>query len=118
MPKINNEYINLHKYNLNKYNDDHEKEKKFKLMVDNSKTTNIIKLLELSESLYNKGYSCLDLINMIENDEKIEINKKYKILCYFDKVKSEFRNEKLLLFINLYFLKFRFTIDLENIIFI
>ena len=118
LPKINNEYINLHKYNLNKYNNDHEKEKKFKSIVDNSKTTNIIKLLELSENLYNKGYSCLDLINMIENDENIETNKKYKILCYFDKIKSEFRNEKLLLFINLYFLKFRFTIDLENIIFI
>ena len=55
---------------------------------------------------------------MIENDEKIEDNKKYKILCYFDKVKSELRNEKLLLFINLYFLKFRFIVDLENIIFI
>ena len=118
LPNINNEYINLHKYNLNKYNDEQEKENKFKTIVTNTKTENIIKLLELSDNLYNKGYSCLDLINMIENDEKIEDNKKYKILCYFDKVKSELRNEKLLLFINLYFLKFRFIVDLENIIFI
>ena len=70
--------------------------------MKNLKLQNIIKLLELSNDLYNKGYSCLDLINMIENDENLEINKKYKILCYFNKIKSELRNEKLLLFIILY----------------
>ena len=118
LPNINNKYINLHEYNLNTYNYNEEKQEKFKNIVTNYKNENIINLLKLSNNLYNRGYSCLDLINMIEQDEKIEYSKKYKILCYFDKIKSELRNEKLLLFIILYFLKFRFSVDLENIIFI
>ena len=64
LPKINNEYINLHNYNLNKYNDDHEKEKKFKAIVDNSKSTNIIKLLELSKIIYHQIIGEKEILKM------------------------------------------------------
>jgi hypothetical protein len=69
---------------------------------------NIIKLVN---KLYEKGYSGLDLLNSIEkrattitNSE--ELLKTYTNLMLFNKVKSEFRNEKLFMtfiLITLYF---------------
>jgi len=70
--------------------------------------------IDLVEILYNKGFSCLDIINYIEQDKK-NINKNL-FLVYFDVIRTEFRNEKLLMIkiLNLYFM--RKKIDLENIL--
>lgn len=75
-------------------------------------------LLEFIIKIYDKGYSALDLIEIIENDLiSVEEDRKYEILITFAKIKKEFRNEKMLLFfiINFVWLDSRF--NLENITF-
>ena len=68
--------------------------------------------------LYEKGYSSIDLIRYIEKNANIEELKKYEYLITFQKVKREFRNEKILMLFILYFLVFRSELTLENISFI
>ena len=68
--------------------------------------------------LYEKGYSSIDLIRYIEKHANIDELKKYEYLITFQKVKREFRNEKLLMLFILYFLVFRSELTLENISFI
>ena len=67
------------------------------------------------EHLYEKGYNCIDLINIIQKLDIDEV-KQLQIKIYFDKIKKEFRNEKLLLLNLLIFL--RSSYNLENIVFI
>ena len=57
-----------------------------------------IKMVDLAVDFYEKGLSCLDVIKWIENTEFINGIKKSEILVTFDKVKSEYRCEKLLFF--------------------
>jgi transcriptional/translational regulatory protein YebC/TACO1 len=57
-------------------------------------------IIKLVNKLYEKGYSSLDLMNLIEkNSHKItdseDLLKIYTQLMLFNKVKTEFRNEKL-----------------------
>ena len=68
--------------------------------------------------LYERGYSSIDLIRYIEKHANIDELKKYEYLITFQKVKREFRNEKLLMLFILYFLVFRSELTLENISFI
>jgi hypothetical protein len=78
-----------------------------------------IHLMQLSETLYEKGFSALDLIKLVEqtaldgtDDHRITT---YELLMAFSGVKREFRNEKLLILFILYFMHFRSEIDLKNI---
>ena len=78
-----------------------------------------IDLMHLSETLYEKGFSALDLIKIVEqtvmdgtDDDRITT---YELLMAFSGVKREFRNEKLLILFILYFMHFRSEIDLKNI---
>jgi hypothetical protein len=54
-------------------------------------------MVELATEFYEKGISCLDLIKWIENTNRMSELKKCDVLMYFDKIKSEYRCEKLLL---------------------
>ena len=54
--------------------------------------------MEISEEWYNEGISCLDLVNILKEDESLDKNLKYKTSMCFEKIKSEYRNEKLLMF--------------------
>ena len=77
-------------------------------------------LIKLSENLYEKGLSAIDLIDYLENNKinHISLSKKYEIIIFFYKIKKDFRNEKLLLFKLLYFIFLRYDVSLENISFI
>ena len=68
------------------------------------------------EKLYDKGYSGMDLIDIIDNEKTIQKENKYLYLLYFDKIRSEYRNEKLFMFVilNLFFM--RKNLNLENIL--
>jgi hypothetical protein len=68
--------------------------------------------------LYDKGYSSIDLIRYIEKNANLDELKKYEYLITFQKIKREFRNEKILMLFILYFLVFRSELTLENISFI
>ena len=69
----------------------------------------------LSEKLYEKGYSSLDLLNYIETQSWIDITKRYELLVCIQKIKKEFRNEKLLFLFILNFIFIRSNFNLENI---
>jgi DNA polymerase III delta prime subunit len=75
-------------------------------------------LFDFIIKIYEKGYSALDLIEIIEN-ELIEINedRKHEILITFVKIKKEFRNEKMLLFFIINFVWLDSRINLENMTF-
>jgi hypothetical protein len=100
-------------------------------------------IMTLAEDLYERGYSALDIIALLEsepdpfsshdtdanNDDGDAVGvdigerderalKKYELLIAFSRVKREFRNEKLLILFILYFMRFRSELDLKNITFI
>ena len=66
------------------------------------------------EKIYERGYCGIDLINIIEKDEKTK--NKYFYLIYLDKIRSEFRNEKLFMFLILNLFYMRKNLNLENIL--
>ena len=127
-PIINGQIINLHKYNLNqvfKMKDnktqrlDSLKKELLKLVNKNCK---LEMLIELCNKLYEKGYSALDILALLENqkflEEIISLEKRYELLICFNRVKKEFRNEKLLILFILNFTFLSSELCLENISFI
>ena len=77
-----------------------------------------LELFDFIVKMYEKGFSGLDVIYLIENDMiSVGEDRKYEILITFEKIKKEFRNEKMILFfiINFTFLDSR--MNLENMTF-
>ena len=106
--------INLYKYNLNQtFNLKTQKKtriewlkKELNPLFNSSNTTNnnnnnTIDAIQMSTKLYEKGYSGLDLIELVENHSNclpnITEEKRYELLITFHKVRKEFKNEKLLM---------------------
>jgi iron complex outermembrane receptor protein len=126
-PVYNGKSINLYQHNLNntfKFKETKttrgewlkkELEKFEKEKTD--KNLNI-KVMDLSNKLYEKGYSGLDIIQLLENHKNftdICDCKRYELLISFNKVRKEFRNEKLLLFFMMNFLLLDLDYNLQNI---
>lgn len=102
----NGKVINLHQLKMNNnmcYNRKQQEEhqwinNKINNTIINNDNDNIhINLLELSVEFYENGLSCLDLIKWIENNDKMNGKNKTELLMTFDKIKPEYRCEKLLL---------------------
>ena len=126
-PVINGAIVNLYKYNLNNlFNMKDVKMarlealKKELLKTVNKKIT-IDKLMGLCSKLYEKGYSGLDIIQLLENHKFLEtslsVEKRYELLIAFNRVRKEFRNEKLLMLFILNFVFLSSELSLENISF-
>lgn len=69
-------------------------------------------LLVLANTIYEKGLSCLDFIHWLENNDKIDEIHKASAIVYFDKIKSEYRSEPMLLFTILDYLYIRDNKDI------
>ena len=126
-PVINGSIVNLYKYNLNNlFNMKDVKTarlealKKELLKTVNKKIT-IDKLMGLCSKFYEKGYSGLDIIQLLENHKFLEttlsVEKRYELLIAFNRVRKEFRNEKLLILFILNFVFLSSELSLENISF-
>jgi DNA polymerase III delta prime subunit len=117
IPVLPNNALNLHQYQLEKNFDifkvNKQKKVKFKGMFDKIKKDNIA---DIAEKLYEKGYSALDLVEYIK-ELKINDAKKYEYLVFIQKIKKEFRDEKVLMLSILNFLLIRSDDNLENISF-
>jgi DNA polymerase III delta prime subunit len=110
-PVIKGKKVNLHKHNIQStFNVTEASDKKMyrwfdkvfqPLQLECAAKATIQDLMELANKLYEKGYSGLDLMKYIEQTKTTDDIKKYQMLLVFNKIKREFRNEKLLL---LYFL--------------
>jgi len=76
-------------------------------------------LIALADKLHERAYSSIDLLRWLEArpDSEIPSDKKYEKLIAFQKVRHEFRNEKLLMLFMLHFMLFRSDASLENISF-
>ena len=86
-PVINNVKVNLYIHNKNltsKYNLD--REKWLHKFLKNLKINNNLELINISNKLYNKAYSGIDIIDYFEHSQCENI-KKYKLLLAFNKVK-------------------------------
>ena len=117
-PDVNGETVNLHRYNLEQaftsiQNDEKQKRAKFKIEIEKLKKKC---LPEISNKLYEKGYSCLDIVEYIK-DLKITEEKKFEYLVFIQKIKKEFRDEKLLMACVLNFILISSDYNLENISF-
>lgn len=147
-PIIHNEEINLHQYHLNHLNHiikneeidgidgingiDKKETKPYSLdplkkqlkLISIKKKNDELKvkdLIHLSSQFYEKGYSGLDIITLLENhkfmEKEIRIEKRYELLICFHKIIKEIRNEKIILFFILNFLFLSLDCCLENIFF-
>jgi len=103
--------INLYKYNiLQNFNIEDHKQRRIDYLKRNIQQTILInqnnetldyeinenELFEFIIKIYEKGYSALDLINLIENNLiYTDEDRKHEILLSFEKIRKELRNEKM-----------------------
>ena len=83
----------------------------------NNKNDITINLTTITNDLYEKGYSGIDIISYLENSDDFEPIRKYQMILLFNKIKNDFRNEKLFILFILNFIVLRSDYDLENISF-
>ena len=125
-PVVNGEPVNLYKYNLNELFKTKEfKQQKINLLskelVKINKKITLDELINLCTKFYEKGYSALDILTLLENpkflDNIIDLKKRYELLICFNRVRIEFRNEKFLILFILNFIFISSELSLENISF-
>lgn len=125
-PYINGYIINLYKHNLNEV----FKMKELKIqknillskeLIKINKNTTLENLMNVCKKLYEKGYSALDVLSLLSNPNFlkgiISDEKRYELLICFNRVRKEFRNEKLLFLFILNFIFISSELCLENISF-
>lgn len=130
-PSIDGKVINLYKHNITKtfhMMDIHVQrldslKREIMKHANKHKTEKMTErdLIDLSSKLYEKGYSALDFLSLLENPKFMESYitnvKRYELLICFNKVRREFRNEKMLFLFMFHFLFLSSNISLENISF-
>lgn len=126
-PINNNVSINLYKYTLEKtFNLKQIKNKKIEslkkeLNKNMIRDINSLVLLNFVSKLYEKGYSGLDLIKLLEEETNfihLSYTKRYELLVAFNRVRKEIRNEKILMNFILHFIYVDSNEYLNNISFI
>ena len=130
-PEYNGKIINLYKYNIErtfKLTDIKSQRSEWlkkelnkfgnsKMQTNNSLDTETLQLFVTK--LYEKAYSALDIIELIENNcFNLDNERKYELLIAFSKIRKEIRNEKLLLIFMINLIFFDKTTSLENMTFI
>lgn len=125
-PEYKGKPINLYQYNLEKtfkltsvktLRNDWLKKEIQKTLVE--QTISDTELIGFVTKLYEKAYSALDVIKLLENGFFVlTMEKRYELLIAFNKVRKEFRNEKLLLLFIINFVFLDKETSLENISFI
>ena len=127
------ETINLYRYNISKtFNLDSELSKRIVWLkkeldkVNNKKNISLDELTAISVKLYEKGYTGMDIIHILENASKggknnvfdnVSHDKICELLFTFNKVRKEFRSEKIFILFILNFLFLSSDLSLENIAF-
>jgi DNA polymerase III delta prime subunit len=126
-PVINGTVVNLYKYNLAEtFNMKAIKNNRLDLLkkeISSQKFDTITSgdLMSFCGKLYEKGYSGLDVIQLLENprflDQSITNDRRYELLITFSRVRKEFRNEKLMMLFMFNSLFLNRDLSLENISF-
>jgi replication-associated recombination protein RarA len=108
----NNDAVNLHQHNIyNAYTQHQQHQHRGELdELFNKNVYTHSELADISNHLYDHGISCMELMRWIQTCEKWDSTQISKaMMCYY-KIKSEFRNEKLLMF---YMLDFVYLSKME-----
>ena len=128
-PILKDRSINLYRYNLGEtfklrdiktQRSDWLKKELAKYSINGSIVVNKENILDLSTKLYEKAYSGIDIIQLLENTlyfTHIEERRRFELLFAFNKVRKEFRSEKMLILFILNFLFMSLDCSLENISF-
>jgi hypothetical protein len=102
----NSKLQNLHQYHLEQiYGRDDKYIEWFNNTIDNNLTKKDIEWVEIANKTYENGYSTIDFINWIKQTTFLTKMQCCDMVMYFHKIKSEYRNEKLLLLTIFTFLK-------------
>lgn len=133
LPKIKNEIINLHEFKINELSSENNKKKykeinatfvklkkDFEFQKENAKKDDNEKkndYLEISDNLYFKGISGIDIISYLEKSKLFNDEFKFSTILFLNKIKKEFRNEKTFIFFILTIIFLRKNQCLENIAF-
>jgi GTPase SAR1 family protein len=130
-PMLNGNIINLYKYNIQQTFQSKElknnrieylKKELTNKLVNKKKENQIKDMIKISDYLYEKSYSGLDFLYLLKNtkffDKIISNEKKYELMIAFNKVRNEFRNEKLLILFIINFIFLDNHYSLENFSFI
>jgi DNA polymerase III delta prime subunit len=119
IPNLPGNADNLHIHDLNSHFQVDTEEKKLRAWLKKKLQTvsnpTYPEIMELVSSLYERGICGLDLLHYIE-DSDMQPLKKATALLGFDKVKRDFRNEKLYMTFVLSHLYLRCDSDLENLV--
>jgi len=114
---VDGKIVNLHQYNI-KQMYDLSKQFEYSQWLD-MKLQNIdnhIDLVNISNQIYEKGISCLDIIEWVSQNKSFSSHAIANVCICFDKVKSEFRYEKQIILYILDLLYMRPNNDLNSII--
>ena len=57
-----------------------------------------VRLIDIVSEAYEEGVSCLDLIEWVKTSDHWNETEKYELIMEFQRIKSEYRSEKLLMF--------------------
>lgn len=123
-PIINNKIYNLYefhkeeKFDINKENVNRDKKLKtlIKKYIENSNNNNkYLKIKELTEDCYENGYSSLDILRYLDNLDNLD--NKDSLILFFNKIKKEYRCEKMLMLLMFYMIFIRFDYNVEYICF-
>ncbi len=87
--------INLHQYHIRRtyVQDDHVPIEWFNLNITNTN----MDWVDIITNAYERGYSCIDLINWVKITALLTDNQRSNVVMYFHKIKTEYRSEKLLM---------------------
>ena len=98
--RVDGKNVNLHAHFLKQKYDDVDSDRKSQLNTHMNdfmtKKGSPQKISELTSNLYENGYSCIDVIEWI--DEHIDDQTRSKITMEFHKIRKEYRCEKMLTF--------------------
>jgi len=115
----NTKVINLHQYNikqsfsLNEFNTTRKEE--LDGLLENVQYKYHKEIIDLVYSLYNFGYSSLDVIEWFKNSNVLNPHDTSRVVLCFHKIKFNFRCEKLLMLYLFDYAFLRKNKDLENI---
>jgi len=126
-PILNDKIINIYQYNLNvifKMKDNKFQRMEWlkkEILKSLSPKISLEFLISFCIKLYEKSYCALDIMNLLENHKFLEnilsSEKRFELLICFNRVRKEFRNEKLIILFILNFIFLSSELCLENISF-
>jgi replication-associated recombination protein RarA len=126
-PIVNGQVVNLYKYKLNEvFKTNNLKTQRMdalkkEIIKSVDKHISIDNLMFFCTKLYEKSYSAMDILFLLENpkflEDTISLEKRYELLICFNRVKREFRNEKILILFILNFVFLSSELCLKNISF-